>query len=308
MEEGISKTSFKKRLKEFLLSHPDLLPLIGLSLAGMLLYINSIHNGFVFDDISVILENKMIQSFKNIPALHYRPLREVSYMIDYQLTELNPVGYHLFNIFYHILSSYVVFLIASRLSKKREAAWITAFFFIAHPIQTESVAYISGRRDILTTLFFFTGFYFFLKFRESPSRKNLVLIFVSYILSISSKEMGVTLPAIFLLYDLIKPFDRDAKKEESSLFVYRFLSRMKEVLKTHWRFYLELFLIALSFTFYKVFIRNPSHQEGFYGGTMASNFLTVLRIWVFYIKLLILPFPSTPIALFPCPNLCLNLW
>jgi tetratricopeptide (TPR) repeat protein len=309
-KEGTStfKTSHFDRWKEAVSSHPKLFALILLSLVGTLLYINTIHNEFVFDDIQLIPKNKWIRSLTNLPdilgitsgILHYRPIREISYMIDYQFTGLDPVGYHLFNIFYHILTSYLVFLIASHISKDKKVAWITAILFIAHPIQTESVTYMSGRRDILSALFFLMGFYFFLKQRESPSKKYLFLIFLSYILSLFSKEMGVTLPALLLLYDLLKKssYENTEGKTFSNSF-QGFLSKIRGILKRYWAFYLALFLVALLFTVYKVVLKNPSHQEGFYGGTVSSNFLTVFRIWVFYIKILILPISLNAAHSFP---------
>jgi tetratricopeptide (TPR) repeat protein len=298
-------TSFWDRLKKAFASHPKTFVLIGLGLVGTLLYLNSIHNEFVFDDINLIVKDRRIQSLKNIPDIlgltkfrySYRPLREVSYAIDYQLTGLNPLGYHLFNIAYHILSSYFVFLIAFHLSKDRKVGLITALLFIAHPIQTESVTYISGRRDILTSLFYFMGFYSFLRFKESSSKRYIIFFFLSYFLSLMSKEMGVTLPALIVLYDLLQPGQGIA--ESGSVPRKRFLSLCRETLRRNWLLYLGLFLIAISYTFYKVAIRNPSHQEGFYGGTMASNFLTVIGIWVFYLKLLILPLSLNVAHSFP---------
>ena len=219
----------------------------------------------------------------------YRPLREISYALDYQFTGLNPVGYHLSNILYHILSSCLVFLIAFRLSKDIKAGFIAGLLFMAHPIQTESVAYISGRRDILTALFYLMGFYFFLRYRESLSKKYLFLIFCSYYLSLFSKEMGVTLPAVILLYDLIEPAGPALHPENPGPFLKGFLLRFKTILKRNWPLYLGLFLVAILFTIDKAVVRNPSRQEGFYGGSASTNFLTVFRIWVFYIKMLVLP-------------------
>jgi tetratricopeptide (TPR) repeat protein len=302
----MERTAPQKRLKKFFLSHSTLLPLIVFSLVGILLYANSIHNGFVFDDIQLIINNPSIRDLKNIPRMFgvtgryfYRPLREISYAIDYQLTGLNPMGYHLFNIFYHILSSYLIFLIAYRLSKDQKVGLIAGLLFIAHPIQTESVAYISGRRDILTGLFFLTGFYSFLKFRESSSKKYLVLIYLSYCLSLLSKEMGVTLPAVALLYDLLVPARKDTELESFSDGFKKFLEMGKETLKRNWLFYVGPFLMAALFTFYKVAIKNPSYQMGYYGGSLASNFLTVIGIWVFYIQKLILPLSLNVAHSFP---------
>jgi protein O-mannosyl-transferase len=271
-----------------------LLPFLILFGVGSLLYINSIHNDFVFDDISLIVKNKSIRSVANIPdilgitsgRIHYRPLRVISYVVDYQLTGMRPEGYHLFNILYHVLASCMVFLIAQALTKNRTVAWAAALLFIAHPIQTESVTYIAGRRDILSGLFFFVGFYFFLKQRTSPSKKYLILIVLSYLLSLLSKEMGVTLPALMFVYDiLMDPEDSQGSRNWPGAWI----SKVKGVLKKHWAFYLTFLLMVAFFTVYHVFLRKASRQQEFYGGTMASNFSTVLNIWIFYIKMLFLP-------------------
>ena len=296
------------RLIGLISSHPKLLALISLSMVGTLLYFNSIHNEFVFDDISLIVKSKSIGSLSKIPEIlgmtsrpsGYRPIRQISYAIDYQFTGLNPVGYHLSNILYHILAAYLVFLITSFVSKDKRIAGVAALLFISHPIQTESVAYIAGRRDILSALFFFLGFYFFLKLRESPSKKYLFVIYLSYVLSLLSKEMGVTLPAILLLYDLLrKPLTRENETGPPANQLQGFFKRLKEILRRHWAFYLTLLVIAILFTFHEAVLKHRSRQLGFYGGTMSSNFLTVFNIWVFYIRMLILPLSLNAAHSFP---------
>src|SRR3989304_4078349 len=89
----------------------------------VLLYANSFKNGFVFDDLPLIVENPGIRSLGNIPGMlgvytgdpSYRPLRFISYAIDYYFWGLNPVGYHLSNIIFHIASSLLVFGVIFRL-------------------------------------------------------------------------------------------------------------------------------------------------------------------------------------------------
>jgi len=292
------KISWHRPCREVISRHPHLFAFLLISFAASLLYVNSIHNEFVFDDIPLIVRNRSIRSFENLPEMigltsgvpHYRPIREISYLIDYQMTGLNPVGYHLMNIFYHILTSFLVFLIASLLAKNKKVALAAALIFVSHPIQTESVTYIAGRRDILCALFFFLGFFSFLRFRESKTKGYLFLFFLSYVLSIFTKEMGVTLPAIVLLYDLI--WDPSDQKQGTRVLRHppaRLALRIRVVLRNHWVFYLSFFVVALLFTFYKVVLKNPSLQKEFYGGSILSNFLTVLNIWVFYIRMMIFP-------------------
>ncbi len=162
-------------------------------------------------------------------------------------------------------------------------AFFAACLFAVHPVHTDSVAYISGRRDILSTLFYLLGFYFFLLSRQRQKTRLLIPALVSYLLAISSKEMAVTLPAIFFLYDGITNLP-----EEGSLFK-RCSASLKKIISRYGFFYLFFLTIALLFTGYKVFIKSPSNKIGFYGGDPFIQFLTVGKILVHYIKLLFYP-------------------
>ena len=200
-------------------------------------YFNSLQNEFVFDDILVIVENPGIRGVEKLPRLlgmetgmlSYRPMRMVSYALDYTLNEklwhyignysgpekgLNPLGYHISNIALHIVTSFLVFLIVFRLAKNYRAAFFAAAIFALHPVHTDSVTYLSGRRDILCALFYLAGFYCFLRYRQSSKILFFVAAFVFYAFSLGSKEMGVTLPALFFCYDLTQNYSLKRKSHQ----------------------------------------------------------------------------------------------
>jgi dolichyl-phosphate-mannose--protein O-mannosyl transferase len=157
------------------------LVLICFSLLAFLLYANSLKNEFVFDDIPLIVKNYQIRQLANIPELlglgrtgsYYRPLRIVSYAIDYHFFQLNPQGYHLSNILLHSITAWLVFLALYSLSNNYTIALAAALLFIVHPIQTDSVTYLAGRRDILSSLFYLLGFYLFIRYRKNPTCMTL---------------------------------------------------------------------------------------------------------------------------------------
>ncbi len=254
-------------------------------------YLNTLNNQFVFDDIGLIVENSAVRHLGNIPSrftsgianIPYRPLRGISFTIDYQFTGLNPVGYHISNILFHVVTTLLVFWIISALSGKPRVAFFAACLFAVHPVHTDSVAYISGRRDILSTLFYLLGFYFFLLSRQRQKPRLLIPALVSYLLAVSSKEMAVTLPAVFLLYDGITNLP-----DEGSLFK-RCFAGLKEIISRYKLFYLFFLAVAILFTGYKVFLKSPSTKVGFYGGDPFIQFLTVGKILVYYVKLLFYP-------------------
>jgi tetratricopeptide (TPR) repeat protein len=274
-------------------------------------YSNCVTNQFVFDDFHLIVENPTIRGIEKIPHLlgmgnnrgSYRPVRMISYAVDFSLNKslwqyfgrpknqdkgLNPFGYHLSNLFYHILTSFLVFLITKRLVANYRVALLAASLFALHPVHTDSVAYLSGRRDILFTLFYLAGFYFFLCYRKRRKLLYLAVSLLAYLLSLGSKEMAVTLPAIFLCYDLVENLPNNTQKISPPYFKELFFTFKRVVLQSRY-LYFPLFTGALAYSYYNVFIKSPSHQNYYYGDSILTTFLTVGKILVHYMWLLVYP-------------------
>ena len=268
-------------------------------LLTLLIYGNSLKNEFVFDDIPLIVKNSQIRQLSNIPALlglwgtgsFYRPLRIVSYALDYRLFKLNPQGYHLSNMLFHALTAFLVFLTLFRLSDNFRIALAASLLFIVHPVQTDSVTYISGRRDILSALFYLLGFYLFIRYRKAPSFLLLGAILLSYVLAISSKEMAVTLPALCFLYGFMENFAALSKSNpaEPVSTGKRIKASILQMGRQQLFFYAIFLLGACAFAYYKIAVVPPSLRQEYYGGTWLNNFLTVSRILIYYMKLLLFP-------------------
>ena len=196
-------------------------------------YYNALDNEFVFDDFSIVLDYGPVtlapQDWPKIFGLaggeaQYRPLRTLSYAVDFQLGGLDPFVFHLSNLVYHWLASFLAFLAASEVTgglgrqaagtspgQRRTVALFASVLWALHPIQTDSVTYVSGRRDILAGLFFFLGLYAFLRWRASAGAGQRLrraawgtLAFSAYALGVASKEVAVVLPVMFLVYDLCR--------------------------------------------------------------------------------------------------------
>lgn len=142
-----------------------------------------------------------------------RPALMVSLAFSYHFSGTNVFGYHLFNVLLHCMSSIIVFctcllLSRSSIGKGRRPAvflWASslgAMFFLAHPMNTEAVTYISARSDLLAVFFLLLSFYLFFKARTCPGAalKSACMIaaFLAYCLSMASKEIGVVLPILVL--------------------------------------------------------------------------------------------------------------
>jgi len=127
------------------------------------LYVNTLPNGFVNDDIEVVVTNAAVQHFDlgtifGTPSWWgrfrngYRPLTTLSYAINYAISGAHPAAYHATNMLLHALVGIFVFLLLRRLSGAEWPAMLAALLFVAHPIDTEAVATVFGRAEILAAL------------------------------------------------------------------------------------------------------------------------------------------------------------
>ena len=292
--------------------------LLGLAIAGA--YANALDNDFVFDDFPLVVQNDAIPraaadlSLIFSPgALGYRPFRTVSYVLDYRLSGLQERQFeawifHFSNLVYHWITACLVFFVALRLTNllpadhtrqeggRKDFNWLpavfTALIWALHPVQTEAVTYISGRRDILTTLFFLCGFLAFLSWHEKRTLAGRLLclgvLLVSYWLGVMSKEMGVTLPLVMFAYDVFREAPV-SKVSFRSAYPVEFLKGAGRTLWQHKFLYGPMLLIGIYLVWYAALVILPTWAIPWYGGTIATNFLTVARIWTYYVFLLCAP-------------------
>ncbi len=134
-------------------------------IAAFLLYGNSIHGAFVYDDQPTIALHDQLRSVTNIPHLFfepflfnqpraglYRPLTAVSYTVNYMFGE-SPVGFHILNILLHAANTFLVWFLCGRLFGTKCLAYAAAACFMVLAIHTEAVANIVGRAELLALFF-----------------------------------------------------------------------------------------------------------------------------------------------------------
>lgn len=149
----------------------------------------------------------------------YRPLTELSYLLDYKLGGLNPTFYHLSNLLFFSLTSLILFWLVFLLTKKRWLGFLSGLFFLILPNHPEAVSWISGRGDVLATFFYLLSLTLYIKFRQvstatflnpatkKPGNKKIFFLFIlsliSFFFSVLCKEMGLTLPALIVIYEIL---------------------------------------------------------------------------------------------------------
>jgi protein O-mannosyl-transferase len=173
-------------------------------LAGVV-YLNALHNPFVYDDYRTIVANTSIQSVANLPALVLhdvkRPIVNVSYAIDRALWGPAPLGFHVTNVLLHMLNVVLLFYLALRLSSDRVAAFAAAALFAVHPMMTEAVGYISGRSELLCAIFFLPAVMCGRRWLRGDGARWAAFTVAFWMASLASKETAAMFPFVLLALD-----------------------------------------------------------------------------------------------------------
>jgi protein O-mannosyl-transferase len=190
----------------------------------------SLLNGFTnWDDDIYVTDNTLIHHvswshFKKIITSFYfnlyNPPVLLSYALEYHFFKLNPLPYHATNLALHLLNCLLVLWMVFMLSRNLYSACIAALLFGVHPLRVQSVAWIAERKDLLYSFFFLLSLVSYIYYREKAAMKYYYLALGLFVLSLLSKPMGVTLPFILLLYDVMyhKRLDRSILFEKIPFF------------------------------------------------------------------------------------------
>jgi tetratricopeptide (TPR) repeat protein len=225
----------------------------------------------------------------NLHALgFYRPLRTLSYRLDYAIGGLDPRVFHASNLVYHALTVLLVHAILARVGASPVAAFVGALIFAVHPVQTDAVTYAAGRRDILCGLFFAAGFLAFLHYRATRSRRALAAAAIAYLLAILAKEMAVTLPLVCFVYEL---FSR-SRAGTGDVSTRDSLARATVLQqKGPYRLFVGLAIAGavVAWAAYGRFVGRVIEVTPWHGGSIATNLATVARVWAHYLALVVWP-------------------
>ena len=189
---------------------------VALSIAVLtfIVFSPSLKCGFTnWDDDSLITSNPLVIGksiqFKQIftttvDGNDYYPVTFLSFAFNYQLSKLNPMPYHLWNVLLHVINTLLVFAFVFIITRRNLImASIVALFFGIHPMHIESVTWIMERKDVLFMFFFFSGLLTYLRFSESRKAVWYCITAFLFILSCLSKATAVVFPAILILIDYL---------------------------------------------------------------------------------------------------------
>lgn len=216
------------------------------------LYLPSLQHGFLanWDDDRYVVDNVHIRSlnfdffrwaFLDYKTNLWHPIAWISHAVDYAIWGMNPFGHHLTSIVLHAVNTGVVVFLAAKLMNtagmsKDATGWetatgrrnvllasvVTGLLFGIHPLHVESVAWVTERKDLLYSLFYMLSIMYYIRSEEElPSEdsqhnfllnRNYLFSLLLFFLSLCSKPMAVTLPALLLLLDWYPLQRMDDKK------------------------------------------------------------------------------------------------
>jgi tetratricopeptide (TPR) repeat protein len=182
-----------------------------------------------WDDQLYVSENPAIRgftsqaiklAFTNYYAGNYAPIQILSYMLDYTLWGENPFGYFLANICYHFASGVLLYFLLLRLGFQAWGAALGCALFLAHPVQVESVAWLSQRKTLLAMLFYLAAFHAWLNYRSRQERRRAwyAVSLMMFTLALLAKSVAVIFPLLLMLYDvLVEPLRSGLKAHAAKL-------------------------------------------------------------------------------------------
>lgn len=190
----------------------ELLVVVMLSLAIACIYIQVSSFDFIFlDDGSYVKYNHLIKqglaldsikwAFTETYASNWHPLTWISHMADIELFGLQPGMHHLTNVFFHTMNTLLLFILLRTCTGALWKSTCVAALFAVHPLHVESVAWISERKDVLSTMFWMLTLLTYAWYVKGPSTKKYLLAVVLFAAGLLAKPMLVTLPFVLLLFD-----------------------------------------------------------------------------------------------------------
>lgn len=182
------------------------------ALATFAVYAQTARFDFVrYDDGVYVTENEhvlkgvtwdgLVYAFTTGETGTWQPLALVSHMIDCELFGTDPAGHHLVSAAIHALNTFLLGWALYRMTGAPGPSLFVAGVFGLHPMHVESVAWVSERKDVLSTLFFMLTLLAYVRYVERPVRGRYVGVVVLLALGLMAKPMLVTLPLVLLLLD-----------------------------------------------------------------------------------------------------------
>jgi tetratricopeptide (TPR) repeat protein len=183
-----------------------------LAVAVLAIYAQTAAHGYVaYDDDQYVYQNPWVKAgltasniawaFTTFFYANWHPLTWISYMLDFSLFGGNPGLQHLVNVAFHLASALLLFFALDCMTLQPWRCALVAAIFAVHPLHVESVAWISERKDVLSTFFEMLALLLYIRYTRRPGVRSYLPAAVAFGLSLLAKPMAVTFPFVLLLLD-----------------------------------------------------------------------------------------------------------
>jgi len=176
----------------------------------VLVYFKLFSANFIsWDDGEVVLNNKAVHNFDikafftNYYVGNYAPLAMIGFAIDWLLFHGNAAGHHFMSIVFHLTNGFLVYYLARLILKDNLKAALCAIIFCFHPLQVETVAWVSAKNNLVYSIFFLLGLIYYSKFILEQAKKYYLYALVFFICSVLSKPSAICFPLVLVLLDYL---------------------------------------------------------------------------------------------------------
>jgi len=228
---------------------------------------NAAAHGFSLDNLRA--------AFSSFYVGNYAPVHIVSYMLDYTLWGLNPLGYRGVNIALHAANALLFYRLLCSLGERRETALLAALLFALHPVQVESVAWISQRKNVLAMFFSLISFSAYIQSRhaDKPGAAYGISL-TTFALALLTKSIAVILPPAYILYDLLVRHERNWRGSAVRTLPYLALAAGCGAL---------------------ALVSQQEARTDWHGGTPGATLFSMLPVAATYLRMIVWPRDLSPL-------------
>ena len=189
------------------------LTVVAIGIVTVIAYARSFQGGWISDDVSLIVDMPVVHALTaanvrtmattRTDGVNFIPLNFLSLALDYAIWGPNPFGFHLTNLLVHVANALAIYWLLLRLGESAGLAATVALLWAIHPVQVESVAWISERKNVLSTLCFLLAFHAYVRWSARPRIGTYCAMLALFVAALLSKINTIVLPVVTLAYELM---------------------------------------------------------------------------------------------------------
>lgn len=288
--------------------------LLAILVATFLVYSHSLNQPFLYGwDDGEYIDHPTVQNlssentgkfFSTFYLGMYQPIPVLTFAMNYLFSGTNSTSYKFFNLFLHLVNILLVYWLVKKLCKNESAGSIAAVLFAVHPMNVESIVWLSARSTGLFTLFYLLALLAYQRYLVKGSRlKDIMLTFAFFLLALFSKSMAATLPMVLFVLDAWhhRCLNKITILEKVPFFVFSIVFGLIsiraaasfghiEVLEAGYTIFDRLFLLSYGVAFYIVKLFFPLNLSAIYAYPEKQGIWLPAEYYLSFVFLMLIAF------------------